>query len=80
MAAKDECTEYFLDKPTKIGGLKNIKKCVCGDAHSVALSTSGEVFVFGFCYQGQLGLGLTGESECFQVFEPTKLTFEDKNG
>ena len=50
-----------------------MKKCVCGDAHSVVLTEKGEVYVFGFSYQGQLGLGLTGESEVFQVFEPTLL-------
>lgn len=35
-------------------------KVVCGDAHSLVLTTDGKVYVFGFCYQGQLGLGLTG--------------------
>lgn len=35
---------------------------MCGDAHSVVLSVDGDVFVFGFSYQGQLGLGLTGDS------------------
>ena len=35
--------------------------------------------MFGFSYQGQLGLGLTGESDTFQIFEPMKLSFEEFN-
>lgn len=53
-------------------------KVACGDAHSLVLTAEGRVWVFGFSYQGQLGLGLTGESERFQVFEPTELNaFKD---
>lgn len=37
-------------------------KAACGDAHSLVLTEDGKVWVFGFSYQGQLGLGLTGES------------------
>lgn len=51
-----------------INGIPNIKKSVCGDAHSVLLAENGDVYVFGFCYQGQLGLGLTGDSDIFQIF------------
>ena len=45
----------------------------CGDAHSIVLTEGGRVWVFGFSYQGQLGLGITGESETFQIAEPTEL-------
>jgi alpha-tubulin suppressor-like RCC1 family protein len=62
-----------MDEPRMISGLPNIRKTVCGDAHSVVLAECGEVYVFGFSYQGQLGLGLTGDCEVFQVFEPVKL-------
>jgi alpha-tubulin suppressor-like RCC1 family protein len=31
--------------------------------------------VFGFSYQGQLGLGLTGDSEIFQILEPIRLDY-----
>lgn len=61
-----------------INKLPKIVKSVCGDAHSVLLSEDGEVFVFGFAYQGQLGLGITGDSEYFQVFEPVRLDISDK--
>lgn len=48
---------------------------MCGDAHSLVLTVEGKVYVFGFCYQGQLGLGVTGDSESFQVFEPVEQSF-----
>lgn len=37
-----------------------MKAVACGDAHSIVLTHEGKVYVFGFSYQGQLGLGLTG--------------------
>lgn len=61
-----------------VQGLPLIKKVVCGDAHSIVLSTEGDVFVFGFSYQGQLGLGLTGDSETFQIFVPVQLKITNK--
>jgi len=70
-----ESTEYFLSQPRKIKELSRIKKVACGDAHTLALTEDGKVYVFGFSYQGQLGLGLTGESEVFQIFEPVRLDF-----
>lgn len=51
-------------------------KVSCGDAHSLILTAEGKVYVFGFCYQGQLGLGITGDSETFQMFEPVELEFK----
>lgn len=56
--------------------MPKIIKSACGDAHSILLSEKGEVYAFGFSYQGQLGLGITGESETFQIFEPIKLDFD----
>ncbi len=35
--------------------------------------------MFGFSYQGQLGLGITGDNDVFQIFEPVKLNFSHKN-
>jgi alpha-tubulin suppressor-like RCC1 family protein len=65
---KEECTDFYLDCPKKVEGIPFIKKSVCGDAHSVLLSEDGDVFVFGFSYQGQLGMGITGDSDVFQIF------------
>jgi alpha-tubulin suppressor-like RCC1 family protein len=66
---KEETTEFFIDSPTAIRSIPGSAiKVACGDAHSLVLTSEGKVFVFGFCYQGQLGLGLTGDNETFQVF------------
>ena len=71
----DESSEYYLSKPKRIKGLERVTKVACGDAHTLVLTKEGRVFVFGFSYQGQLGLGLTGESSQFQIFEPVALEF-----
>lgn len=69
MKKKDETTEYYIDAPTQLKSIPTLAvKVVCGDAHSLVLTVEGKVYVFGFCYQGQLGLGLTGENEIFQIF------------
>ncbi|GAM22014.1 hypothetical protein SAMD00019534_051890 [Acytostelium subglobosum LB1] len=45
--------------PTKVTALNgvNIVKAVCGWGHSMALSSNGEVYVWGWAKDGQLGLG-----------------------
>jgi alpha-tubulin suppressor-like RCC1 family protein len=59
-----ESTEYFLGRPVRVEGVRGrrVRKVACGDAHTLVLTEEGEVYVFGFSYQGQLGLGLTGDS------------------
>ena len=39
-----------------------IIKISCGEAHSLALSSKGEVYSWGFGSNGQLGLGFCSES------------------
>lgn len=73
---REETTEFYQDVPVHISTISSrAVKVACGDAHSLVLTAEGRVVVFGFCYQGQLGLGLTGESESFQVWEPVEQGF-----
>ncbi len=50
----DTNTNY--DLPQKLN-LRNIKKIICGEYHTMALDNSGEVYAWGHNYWGQLGLG-----------------------
>ena len=63
---------YVLYTPTLVQIFsKNSKKCEeivkigCGEAHSIALNTTGKVYSWGFGSNGQLGLGF-----CEDSFEP----------
>lgn len=61
------------DQISVIVGLQNvgkIKQIAAGDVHSVALTSSGEVYTWGQGKLGQLGLG---EAISEPVFEPTKV-------
>ena len=59
---------FFIPTPTKIPTLpNNISKISCGEAHSLALTSSGMVYSWGFGSNGQLGLGF-----CEDSFEPGK--------
>jgi alpha-tubulin suppressor-like RCC1 family protein len=56
--------DFSISTPTKIQNLENfqIKKVVCGEAHSIALTENGKVFVWGLGSYGQLGLGFSDEN------------------
>jgi len=45
--------------PTRVDALQgvNVSRCTAGDAHTVALTTDGRLFVWGAGSQGQLGTG-----------------------
>jgi alpha-tubulin suppressor-like RCC1 family protein len=43
--------------PTKVEGLPKVKAIAAGGVHSLALTESGEVYVWGYNASGQLGLG-----------------------
>lgn len=64
-------TSFFLSTPTLVSVLNNKKeneeiiKIGCGEAHSLALTTKGQVYSWGFGSNGQLGLGF-----CEDSFEP----------
>ena len=74
-----EPTLIHINKSIKINSQNKIKnqieinenddefiiKISCGEAHSLALSSKGDVYSWGFGSNGQLGLGFCGES-----FEP----------
>ena len=61
----------YLSKPTIISTFVdkkiNINKISCGEAHSIALSSKGNVYSWGFGSNGQLGLGF-----CEDSFQPGK--------
>lgn len=38
---KEETTEFYIDRPLKINGIKDAIKAVCGDAHSIVLTKDG---------------------------------------
>jgi len=42
-----------------------------GDAHSLCLTYDNKVFSWGFSNAGQLGLGVTDESQDYVIFRPT---------
>ena len=62
---------FFLSSPTEIAIFSNpkkpeiIEKISCGEAHSIALTSKGTVYSWGFGSNGQLGLGF-----CEDSFEP----------
>ena len=60
---------YYIQSPILIPFTNNIDtniiKISCGEAHSLALSSEGKVYCWGFCSNGQLGLGF-----CEDSFEP----------
>jgi alpha-tubulin suppressor-like RCC1 family protein len=63
--------EKFLsiDLPHKLD-LPSIKKIICGSYHTIALTHSGEIYVWGSNSHGQLGLGHETN-----VYTPQKLDF-----
>lgn len=60
---------YYVSHPAPIStfiDMKiNINKISCGEAHSVALSTTGSAYSWGFGSNGQLGLGFC--EDCFEL-------------
>ena len=62
---------FHLSKPSIISSFTDkkilINKISCGEAHSIAITNSGEVYCWGFGSNGQLGLGF-----CEDSFEPGK--------
>ena len=56
--------DFSISTPTLIKNLESfqIKKVVCGEAHSIALTENGKVFVWGLGSYGQLGLGFSDEN------------------
>ena len=57
---------YYVSQPSPISTFTdmkiNISKVSCGEAHSIALSTTGSVYSWGFGSNGQLGLGFCEDS------------------
>ena len=62
---------YYITKPSIISSLAdkkiNISKISCGEAHSIAMTNTGNVYSWGFGSNGQLGLGFC--EDCFQPGE-----------
>ena len=65
MAVPNFTQSYCICKPTHIAQLSNVIAISTGEAHSVALCSSGRVYAWGFGSNGQLGLGF-----CEDSFEP----------
>jgi len=67
-AIMKEKGDYYVDKPMIIntGPLKNIYVVgvSCGEAHTLILDSTAEVYGWGFCNYGQLGLNKT--SDCYE--------------
>ncbi|TMW56387.1 hypothetical protein Poli38472_006397 [Pythium oligandrum] len=51
-----------LTTTTSTGVVKSVKQVSVGNCHTAALTESGEFFVWGACWNGQLGLGVTKRS------------------
>lgn len=60
----------YSSSPCLIKSLPTINKIVCGSSHSMALSSSGEVFTWGLGRFGNLGTGSTNS-----CFSPVKISF-----
>ena len=65
MAFPNFTQSYCIYKPTHVAQLSNVIAISTGEAHSVALCSSGRVYAWGFGSNGQLGLGF-----CEDSFEP----------
>jgi alpha-tubulin suppressor-like RCC1 family protein len=75
-----ETNDVYLAIPKRIRGQLEkvfVTQVACGDAHSLALASSGAVFGWGYTNSGQLGLGISGEiydpNQSLQIREPTVL-------
>lgn len=65
-----------VTQPRKIEALKNIKQIAVGEFHSVALSSSGEVYSWGRDYGGVAHhCGSLGHSEKGDVAQPKIIDF-----
>lgn len=64
----------FQALPYEIKALtgKNIERIACGDEHCAVVSADGDVYTWGRCTEGQLGLGAM-ESDVQCVAEPSKV-------
>ena len=62
----DEIEE--ISTPTKISSLPPIMDIACGESHVAAISSDGEVYVWGDNEFGQLGQGTIGGYESNRVF------------
>lgn len=75
-----------ISTPTAINSLEGVKlnKVSSGEAHSLALTLTGDVYGWGYSSFGQLGLGFCADSfepgmgdHYSKVFEPRKLIFKN---
>ncbi|CAL8461917.1 g1448 [Coccomyxa elongata] len=69
---------FYETSPTKVVGLEDVRVAdiVAGGWHSLALTTEGEVFVWGRGEYGRLGLGDKSGSSKLRA---TQVTFKDPN-
>ena len=74
--------------PTKIDMLSSVDKVSCGEGHSIALDSNGNVYSWGYGSSGQLGLGFcehtivsdsVKEKGITHIPTPTKLKIEATN-
>ncbi len=63
---------YYSDVPVPVSGVAGISKVAAGRFHSVALTTTGEVWTWGDNSSGQLGIGTFDATEI-----PTKVQSPD---
>jgi alpha-tubulin suppressor-like RCC1 family protein len=58
--------------PTQVPGLGRVKAIAAGEAYSLALTESGEVYAWGSNGHGQLGLGGTNNRLMGRCFRSTQ--------
>lgn len=70
---------YLLSSPTPIDSLTANKVVIqsvsCGQSHTIAVSTSGNVYCWGSGKCGQLGFGSRMDEVCSFLFSFSRLTF-----
>ena len=69
-----DCNDVFI--PQTIGALsgRNVVKMACGDTHTLAVTSAGELLSFGRNQNGQLGLGSTQDAIVPQPVEALKVS------
>ncbi len=68
-----DCNDVFI--PQTISALtgRNVVKMACGDTHTLAVTSAGELLSFGRNQNGQLGLGSTQDAIVPQPVEALKV-------